>query len=217
MSFKEQFRKIKKFPGWIYALPAGLLFLYKYCVRREIQDPFHLLRDCPPPVVTVTWHNRILFFPLMFPKKHRRQTEAVVSASRDGQYLVDLIHWMGIGATRGSSKRKAMNALLGAIKSLETKHYVAFTPDGPRGPCYHMNVGPIHLASREQVRIIPVAINYTSYWHLKSWDGFRIPKPFSKVTLILGEPIAVPPDLDDEKLEYWRAFVEQRLKDVSGE
>ncbi len=32
---------------------------------------------------------------------------------------------------------------------------------------------------------MPLLIEYSSYWRFKSWDGFAIPKPFSKVEVTI--------------------------------
>ena len=214
--FKQKFRNIKKFPDWIFLPIVGLMYFYKLLMRKRYNDRIGVLKNPNPPGIAVTWHNRLMFFPLMFPKRLRRCTSAVISASRDGQYVADLVHWMGIESIRGSSSKKGLNAVNGAVRALEANRYVAFTPDGPRGPRYHMSSGPIYLASRFQVPVYPLAINYSSYWELKSWDRFQIPKPFAKVTLVIGEGIHIPPDLSPEDAEHWRQVVEQKLKEVSG-
>ena len=130
--FKQKFRNIKKFPDWIFLPIVGMMFFYKLLMRRRYLDMGGVFSNVNPPGVAVTWHNRLMFFPLMFPKRLRRVTSAVISASRDGQYVADLVHWMGIGSIRGSSSKKGVNALNGAIKAIEAKRYVAFTPYVPR-------------------------------------------------------------------------------------
>ena len=149
--FKQKFRNIKKFPDWIFLPIVGLMYFYKLLMRKRYDDRIGVLKNPNPPGIAVTWHNRLMFFPLMFPKRLRRCTSAVISASRDGQYVADLVHWMGIESIRGSSSKKGLNAVNGAVRALEANRYVAFTPDGPRGPRYHMSSGPIYLASRFQV------------------------------------------------------------------
>jgi lysophospholipid acyltransferase (LPLAT)-like uncharacterized protein len=92
---------------------------------------------------------------------------------------------------------------------------VSITPDGPRGPKYKMSRGPIHLASITGRPIVPVSINASSYWSIKSWDRFQIPKPFSKLTLILGDMIEIPPNLNEDELEKWRKIVEDKLMEIT--
>ena len=216
MSLKYRFRQIKKFPDWLFWLPAKFQLLLRHIMRTEIIDDGGSIAAKNPPAITVLWHNRLLFFPAMFARWEREHTVAVISASRDGEYIADLCKQFGIESVRGSTSRKAVQVLVGATKSiLKKRKYVSFTPDGPRGPKYIMSRGPIHLASETGVRIIPIAVNYSSYWELKSWDGFQIPKPWAKVTMHLGEPVSIPPNLNEEELEHWRLEVQNRLNAIT--
>ncbi len=216
MSFlKKKFRSIKKFPTWIYWIPAHLLWLaLRVFYRFRVDDPNNYSAT-ERGVVTVTWHNRLMFFAVAFPGWVRRETVAVVSASRDGQYIVDFIANLGLGSLRGSSSRGGANAQRAALKAIRAKKVVSFTPDGPRGPRYRMKNGPIQLASLTGGGVIPISINASRAWSVKSWDGFQIPKPFSRVTLVLGDKIEIPPDLDEKQLEEYRVKVEQALMAIT--
>jgi lysophospholipid acyltransferase (LPLAT)-like uncharacterized protein len=208
---KSFFRSIKKFPGWIYWLPAKIHWLYfNLCFRKKIVDPngfYHAFSD----VIVVTWHNRLFFFPAAFPKEGRKRTVAVISASRDGQYIADFAAQFGVQSVRGSSSRGGAAAQLGAVQACREKKNVVFTPDGPRGPKYVIKRGPIQLASKMGKKIVPVLINASSCWQLKRWDGFQIPKPLSTLTIAIGDPVEVPPDLDAEGIETYRKHVEEAM------
>ncbi len=208
-------RWLKSPPAWCYRLAIGVLILAKNLLLRvEIRDPWrHLERE--ESLITVAWHNRLLFCLIVFPRSLRERTVAVVSPSRDGQYLVDLISHLGIRCLRGSSSRQGARALRAAFQALAQGNNVCFTPDGPLGPKYRMSRGPIHLASRSGRPLVPVSINASRYWALHSWDNFQIPKPFARLTVILGEAITIPPGLDDKGLEKWRRLVEKRLRDLT--
>ena len=94
------------------------------------------------------------------------------------------------------------------VDALNSGFDVAITPDGPRGPKYRLHPGALKLAQLSGVPITLVHVVYSSYWELKSWDGFRIPKPFSRVTIICDEPVEIPRELDEEALEALRAKLE---------
>lgn len=208
---KKKFRNIKKFPTWIYWIPAQIVkMLFKLFYRLEVVDPLNLCQTSRGNV-GVTWHNRLMFFPLVFPEDMRKHTAAVVSASRDGQYVADFIRQFGITSVRGSSSKRGANAQLGAVHAIRSGLNVAFTPDGPRGPRYHLKPGPVHLASILETQVVPLVVNYSRYWQVKSWDGFQIPKPFSRVRLVLGTPIAIPKNLSSQELEEYRTKVENAL------
>jgi lysophospholipid acyltransferase (LPLAT)-like uncharacterized protein len=210
--FKNKFRQIKKFPRWIYWLPARLLQLLCHTLYRiRIEDPENV-RFSTGGVIGITWHNRLLFFPAIIPDSSRKRTAAVVSASRDGQYIADLISIYGIRSLRGSSSRKGVNALLDSVKAMRDENLnVAFTPDGPRGPRYTMKPGPVMLASLTGFPICPLSINASKCWKLKSWDNFQIPKPGAKLTVIICEPITVPPGLTPEQLQAFKEKAESEL------
>lgn len=212
---KKKFRSVKKLPGWLYWLPAVIhRIVLRVFFRMEIVDPngfYHRFED----IVVVVWHNRLLFFPAAFPRKVCKRTVAVISASRDGQYIADFAAQFGISAVRGSSSRGGASAQLGAVQACKDKKNVVFTPDGPRGPKYVLKRGPVQLASKMGKQIIPVIINPSACWSLKSWDGFQIPKPFSKLTIVIGDPISIPPDLDAGGIEKYRLIVEKALLDIT--
>ena len=214
-TLKKKFREIKKLPDWIYFLPAMLSKVILRCFFRfELIDKHDAVRNARG-VIGLTWHNRLLFFAPATPKPIRKRTVAVVSASRDGQYIADFLKQLDIGTLRGSSSRRGANALLGAIHAINEKKNVAFTPDGPRGPKYVLKPGPIMLASKSGAPIMPVSLNASRYWEIKSWDGFQIPKPGAKITMIIGELIQIPPDLDAEGIEKWRKIVEDALNAIT--
>ena len=52
----------------------------------------------------------------------------------------------------------------------------------------------------------------SSKWTAKSWDQTQIPKPFTTVGVAIGEPLEVPGDADDTRLETARQELEQRLQ-----
>jgi len=214
-TLKHKFRQIKKLPTWIYFLPAMLMrIFFKIFYRVELIDKFNVCAR-PERLVVLIWHNRLLFLPLAFPYSLRKNAFAMVSASRDGQYLTDFLSHFSVRTLRGSSSRKGMNALLGAVRVIEDNKYVVITPDGPRGPKYKLKNGPVMLASHTGAKIVPVVINSSKCWQLKSWDKFQIPKPGAKLTLIIGEPIEIPADLTAEQLQEFRQKAESELLKIT--
>ena len=211
MSLKERFRQIKKLPTWIYFFPALLMrAVFKLCYRFELVDP-HRICDDPKKTIGMIWHNRLLFLPMVFPPKLRATGYAVVSASRDGQYLTDFLKHFSLRTLRGASSRKGANALLGAVRAMENGENIIITPDGPRGPKYRIKGGPVMMASLTGGSLVPFCVNASKCWQLKSWDNFQIPKPGAKLTMVVGDPIEVPPNLSEEELEAYRVNAEAAL------
>jgi lysophospholipid acyltransferase (LPLAT)-like uncharacterized protein len=208
---KKKFRSVKKLPDWIFVLPALLMkLIFKCFFRFELIDKDGSVERARG-YIGMAWHNRLLFFAPAFPRRIRKRSVAVVSASRDGQYIADFAAQFGVQSVRGSSSRGGAAAQLGAVQACREKKNVVFTPDGPRGPKYVIKRGPIQLASKMGKKIVPVLINSSACWSLKSWDGFQIPKPFSTLTIVIGDPIEIPPELDTGGIETYRKRVEEAV------
>lgn len=184
-------------------------------MRLDIHDPNNCMDVKTYPYITVTWHNRLLFFPTLFPRWAREKSAAMISASRDGQYLASIVGYFGIRTVRGSTSRKGAAALRESIAMLKEGTNVCITPDGPRGPRYVMSKGPVILASMTGIPVVPLGINYSSFWELKSWDRFQIPRPWSRIKMVIGDPLRIPPNITDEELEGWRLLLEERLNSAS--
>lgn len=216
MALKHKLRKIRKPPVWLFIPLVLFMRFLKLCMNTHIIDPNNCMDTSTYPYITVTWHNRLLFFPALFPKYARKRTAAMISASRDGQYLSNIVKLFGIQTVRGSSSKRGAEVLRESISWLEKGNNVSMTPDGPRGPRYKLSRGPIILASKTGIPILPIAVNSSSYWEAGSWDRFQIPKPWARVDLVFGEPISIPATLSDEEMESWRVKIEQKLNEISG-
>jgi lysophospholipid acyltransferase (LPLAT)-like uncharacterized protein len=89
---------------------------------------------------------------------------------------------------------------------------VGITPDGPRGPCYRLNPGPLKLAQLTGALIMPIHVQYDDPWEFKTWDRFQLPKPFSEARIILDQPVEIPRKLDETAFEQMRLDIEQTMQ-----
>jgi lysophospholipid acyltransferase (LPLAT)-like uncharacterized protein len=131
------------------------------------------------------WHNRLFVIPWLH-RRYRpgRVLYGLVSASRDGAWLAELLECFGIRSVRGSSSWRGGQALRELCHRLkDSRADLGITPDGPRGPRYRFKEGGILLAKTRKLPVLFVGVHFTRYWRLKSWDRFRLPKPFSTVYL----------------------------------
>src|SRR6516165_7112175 len=175
----------KKAAIWLGSLLVKLLCAtLRYTLIDEagfLDGPF------PKPVVMLIWHNRILGMPTVFRRYYPKRKGLLVltSASRDGAYLSEFVKNFGMGAVRGSSSRGGAAALLDLVRNLENGFDLCITPDGPRGPKYNLGPGAILLSKKCQVPLMPLAIEYSTYWRFNSWDGFAVPRPFAQMTVTI--------------------------------
>ncbi len=180
-------------------------------------DAGYLTRPLSEPLLVASWHNRILVLPLCYRWicQGRRPLTVLTSASRDGAFLSEFVAQFGIGAVRGSTSRRGTKALLELKSTLASGADVIITPDGPRGPVYTMSPGLVFLARKTGIPVMSVLVEYESFWELRSWDRFRIPRPFSTVRIRMLPLFHVTPGGDEEDLEQERKRLEEALNQTA--
>jgi hypothetical protein len=176
---------------------------------RAVDAPFGSER----PRIYVFWHEYILV-PL-FLRGHCNMA-MLLSRHRDADVLARVAQHMGFDCVRGSTNRGATAALLDMTRRGQHMH-LTITPDGPRGPRRKLALGPVYLASRLGLPIVPLGFGVDRPWRLKSWDRFAVPRPFSQVRGIVGPEVSIPADLDRDQLEVHRQSVERLLNGLTGE
>ena len=140
-----------------------------------------------------------------------RHGAALISASRDGELLADAIKRFGFDVVRGSSSRLGARAILQLTDVLASGHDVVITPDGPRGPAYELGAGIIFLAQKSGAAVLPVNMEYSTCWRIKSWDRFIIPRPFSKVRVMIGQPHRVRSTSTEDEFEAERLRLQNAM------
>jgi len=180
---------------WLLPRLIKLIFLFLVNTIRwqtvgKSYDP-----DDPQRNLYTFWHARMLMIPRL--SRGIWHGYMLISSHRDGGFIADTMHLLGIETVRGSSTRggaRAMRAMLRAVKD-ENRH-LAITPDGPKGPREKVQKGTIQLALKAELPIIPVCYATKRHWRINSWDCFYIPQPFTRGVFVFGATVTVEPDED---------------------
>ena len=88
---------------------------------------------------------------------------------------------------------------------------MGLTVDGPRGPARVAQPGAIWLAKVTGNPVLPFHLEAARHWTAPSWDASQVPLPFSRISLVVGEPLWVPGDADTAMLEAKRLELERIL------
>jgi lysophospholipid acyltransferase (LPLAT)-like uncharacterized protein len=164
-------------------------------------------------VLFVTWHD-LTFMPLHL---FRHQNVGVMmSTSRSGRIQAAFWRLYGWPTVWGSTnKREGIRALREVLRSLRTGRSFAFTPDGPKGPRHYAHPGVIYLASNAPTVLMPLGVAASAYWCLPTWDKYLIPKPFARVHIHIGQPLALPADIPREEMENWQTRIAEVINSAS--
>jgi lysophospholipid acyltransferase (LPLAT)-like uncharacterized protein len=199
---------------WLIAFGFYLLQILGRTLRYELDDRAGIVgQPVRKNFIGVLWHNRLLIFPLVLRRFFgNRRGAALISASHDGDLLSIAIGRFGYDVIRGSSSRLGASALLQLGDVLASGRDVVITPDGPRGPAYELGPGIIFLAQKAGAAVLPMNLEYSSCWRLKNWDRFIIPRPFSRVRVIIGQPqpaalTTTPEEFEKERLRLQNAMM----------
>lgn len=207
---------LAKVIGWLISQPLRLLaYTLKYTFYFELPDTNCLDPNCSRSYLYSAWHDSILI-PILVRRNIRRTTpgntiSALVSQHQDGSYAVEVIRQFKIGAIRGSTTRGAVAALRKMFQEAKRQH-IFITPDGPQGPHHTMKDGILFLSSHTGIPILPTCFAARNPWLIKGrWTDGIIPKPFSEVFLIVGEPMTVPPEVSRDQLERYRVRLQSEM------
>jgi lysophospholipid acyltransferase (LPLAT)-like uncharacterized protein len=156
------------------------------------------------------WHGRILGSLYYF---RDRQIVVITSQNFDGEWIARIITRFGYGTARGSTSRGGARALVQMRRDLAEGRPVAFTLDGPRGPARIAQAGAAWLAGATGQPIVPFHIEADRAWTMKSWDQAQVPKPYTTLAVVIGEPIEVSAT-DAGTTEAARTKVERALESL---
>src|SRR5262249_12249826 len=156
-------------------------------------------------VVYAIWHDSMM---LALGHEVRKQMLAVVSTGSDGTFAARIVRHFGVASIHGSTSDRGAAVVIEALRSRPPGRSLALTPDGPRGPRHRAHEGAVVLASRSSRPVVAIGTALSREWRLRSWDRFRIPKPFARAELCFGAPRLLEPDLDREGLDRERVWLE---------
>jgi hypothetical protein len=193
--------RLKRFQvAAIAAIGYRLIELLALTLRLRVEGREHMdaIAASGRPYIVSFWHGRILPLSLYF---RGRGIVVITSENFDGEWIARIIGRLGYGTARGSSSRNARAATLQLLRDIRAGRSTAFTLDGPRGPARIAKPGAVWLASVAGAPLLPVHAECERNWELRSWDRTQIPKPFSRVHMVIGRPIELPEGLSDDAQE----------------
>lgn len=194
---------------------AWLLRLYMMTVRFRYH---HLGRNVDPRLglkeqnIYALWHEDLLLPVYRF---RGLGLCVLISQHADGQLITGVCRHLGTKVVRGSTTRGGAAAVRKLLRVARGRNSIVITVDGPRGPRRQVQQGLVFLASQTGFPIVPAAFGYSRAWRAKSWDRFAVPRPFSRVVCLTGEPMIIPPGLDRTHLEAYCQLVQAAMLPIS--
>jgi lysophospholipid acyltransferase (LPLAT)-like uncharacterized protein len=175
--------------------------------RIRIHEPESMqqsMRD-QRPMVLAHWHGDI---PGVIHLLKRYHAAAIISTSKDGDFVDTMAKLMGAKTTRGSTTRGGASALKGMLRLAKEGWRPAIAIDGPKGPRHEAKPGVLEISRVIGAPIFPLTCAVDRAWVFhKAWDKTLLPKPFAKIQVVWGDPVpAVGRDEDGRNPDLARAL-----------
>lgn len=91
----------------------------------------------------------------------------------------------------------------------------AIAVDGPFGPYHVVHRGAIQLASELGFVLLPASVaSRRNRVRTRRWDRMEFPRVFTRVYLVIGKPIEVPPGLTPEEVASWASRLHDAIEAV---
>jgi len=140
------------------------------------------------PILFCCWHGRLIYASFGL-SRIRKGFWAIASRHKDAEIMGRILQSWGYQLIRGSSNKGGKDVLRKMTKIFDSKMpYICITNDGPKGPRNIAKPGSLTLARKYNAQILAITGTSSKYKEMKSWDRFRLPKPFGKIVITISKP-----------------------------
>ena len=151
--------------------------------------------------ILCVWHE--FMFPCLI-SESKRNAMLIASRSGGGRAIGAVMEYFGLDVTYGSKNRDGKDkggkeAREELLNALSNKKSTIITIDGSVGPRRFCKAGPVDLAKKSDVAILPCASLASKYWEFRTWDRLKLPKPFARIIISYEAPLKIPAEISREK------------------
>ncbi len=192
---------------YLLAKPAKILYLcYHKTVKIQIVNdavaPDILFQDAA--TIYVFWHAKTF---LILPQYQGLQIGVLTLLDFKNLFydkLCGLLGYQTIPVTSG------MRAAIRLKHLLEAGFHTGIAVDGPKGPAGIIRPGALYLSQKTNRPIVAMKVTCEKSFRIQSrWDQYEVPFPFSKVSIVLSQPMQVNKSNSAE--------VEEKIKEFLGD
>lgn len=207
-------------PRALGSVLAGYLRLVHRTNRLVCEPADYVERFAPlAPAIIAMWHGQHFMMP--FTRPSTLPVAVMISTARDAEINAVAAEKLGLvtirasGAHRGRDvvRKRGHAGFVEAMRALQGGTTVALTADVPK-VARTAGRGIVLLAKHSGRPIVPVVYATSRNVDVDSWDRASVSLPFGRSAIVMGEPIHVPADADDDLVETKRQAVEAELNRI---
>ncbi len=146
--------------------------------------------------------------------EEREKLTALISRSRDGEFLARMVVNLGYKAARGSPAHKAVEGAMQLIDAAKAGSSLIVAVDGPRGPYEEPKEGVIRMAELTGLPLLPFVCKGKKNHYFWGWDKMMGCYFGSPITFMIGDPIYIPNKLNDQERENYRRQLAKYMRSL---
>ena len=183
-----------------YALLVSRTSRYVVCGKEHLEEAWAEGQ----PVIFAAWHGMTMMglcYFFRFYGDHRYA--ALVPADRRGNALSIWLRLLGVvpySVDHYSTSLSQARGVVHFVRAVKRGANAFINPDGPDGPPYVVKPGVVYIAQKTGARLLPGAAFTATKYTLNRWDRYSVPLPFSRIAIVVGEPVPAPRDGDPEAI-----------------
>ena len=194
-----------------------------WTTSRVILEPPDVYERIEPdlPIILAMWHGQHFMVPFLQQDHPKHRAKVLISRHRDAEINAIAAERLGIGTIRGSGdqgvrfdRKGGVGAFVAMLDALREGYTVAMTADIPK-IARVAGEGIIRLAALSGRPLVSIAFATSRRVELKTWDHAALNLPFSRLAIVGGPVIRVPPEADAAALEQYRTQLEADLNAVT--
>jgi lysophospholipid acyltransferase (LPLAT)-like uncharacterized protein len=177
------------------------------------QDAIRPLLEPGYPAIIALWHASLIY--TLFCFRHHPAV-IMVSGSSDGEWVARSLNSWGQIPMRGSKHKGGLRTVKEMARIMRQQGCNAgIVADGSKGPARIAQKGAVVLAKETGAPMVPTGFAAKPAFRFNSWDRTILPFPGSKVVMVYGQPISVPPDARGIQIEESRKNLEDSLNEAT--
>lgn len=194
--------------GWLVASYIELI-ISTMRWRFDNRAPVDAIMAGPQGLIALFWHGRIAQGMACRPLLGDKARRVLISLSADGEFIAKAAQRLKIPPLRGSAgagkSKGGTRAFREALAFIRSGGVMIINPDGPRGPCEQLPIGPLQMARAAECPVFVMSLAARPALAMGSWDNARIPLPFARGQVVLDGPLELPPGAELESVrQQWQ-------------
>jgi lysophospholipid acyltransferase (LPLAT)-like uncharacterized protein len=190
---------------------AGLLLVWSGSWRKRMRgiERLDALAERKERTLVLFWHGK---YPPLFPLLRGKRACILTNRSFRGMIIGHMCRRFGYQSVH-LPEEPEKRYLVTLRRALANYVLWGTAADGPTGPWHQIKPSTLELAARLGFTLLPIGVAGGHCWRSsRRWDKIEMPVPFTRIGLVVGEPLRLPERIDRANVSEWVSRLRENLE-----